>query len=436
METKPQILNDPSQEEIISLIRKGGHIFITGPGGTGKSTIIKKIHSEILNVGITAMTGCAALLLDCKAKTLHSWTGIGLGRDSFEKILEGIQKKRHIKKRWTSTRTLVIDEISMLTPELFELLDGLGRNLRKNPKKLFGGIQLVLVGDFCQLPPVMKDISGDDTRFLFESKLWPEIENYVILNKIWRQTDPIYQKILSEIRFGTISSESETILRTCMNKDWQKEIIRPTLLFSKNYEVDKVNEHNLKAIDSVAHIYKSKKIFDPKRWEDEGFMPEKDSESVLWAFGKLEQDASFVPTLELREGAQVMLNTNYDIESELVNGSRGVIIGFANNGNPIVQFRRGGKHIIEPFTWWSHELPHVGISQIPLRVAYAITIHKSQGASIDSAIIDIGKNTFEYGQAYVALSRVRSLEGLYLHALDVGRIRTHPRVLSFYTMKY
>ena len=421
------VSEDPTSEEILSFVRKGQNILITGPGGTGKSTIVRRIAEEVINVSVTAMTGCAALLLDCRAKTLHSWAGIGIGKDPFEKLLDTIMKKRHVKKRWTSTKTLVIDEVSMLTPELFELLDRLGRSIRKSPSKLFGGIQLVLVGDFCQLPPVATDM-----RFLFESELWSGITNYIVLNKIWRQSDPIYQKILSEVRFGKLTSESETILRSRMNRDWQNEVVRPTLLFSRNYEVDKVNETNLSAISSPVHVFKSQKVIDCSRWEELGLMPGLDSEPVLWALGKLEQDATFVNSLELRDGAQVMLMSNCDIESGLVNGSRGVIAGFTKTGFPIVQFKKGGKHIIEPFTWWSHEMPHVGVKQIPLRVAYAITIHKSQGASIDSAIVDIGKNTFEYGQAYVALSRVRSLEGLYIHAFDVGRIMTHPRVIEFY----
>lgn len=428
------VLEDPSQEEIISLIRKGQNIFITGPGGTGKSTLVRRIADEIINVGITAMTGCAALLLDCKAKTLHSWTGIGLGRDPVAKAVETICKRRYVKKRWVQARTLVIDEVSMLTPDLFEYIDKVGRLLRKCPLKPFGGLQLILVGDFCQLPPVNKDLSGE-ISYLFESELWSCVTQYVVLNKIWRQTDPVYQKVLSEVRLGYLSPESEAILRDRMNRDWRSEPIRPTLLFSRNFDVDKVNDSNLESIENTKEVFKAKTVFDLTRWSSldvDGVPPDADSEQVKWALAKLEQDATYVNTLELKVDAQVMLITNYDTDTGLVNGSRGVITGFAANGFPIVKFKNKVGVIVEPFTWWSHEMPHVGKLQIPLRVAYAITIHKSQGASIDSAIVDIGKNTFEYGQAYVALSRVRSLEGLYLHALDVGRIRTCPRVLEFY----
>jgi ATP-dependent DNA helicase PIF1 len=433
------IIEDPDSETVINLIKSGKNIFLTGPGGTGKSTLIRKITDEIENVNVTAMTGCAALLLDCKAKTLHSWAGIGLGKDPVAKNIETIKKKSYVKKRWTHTRTLIIDEVSMLTPELFERLDEIGRTLRKNPNKPFGGLQLVLVGDFCQLPPVAKDLSGADVdlKFVFESGLWHKtVDTIILLNKIWRQSDPVYQKILGEVRLGSLSDESLAILQSRTNTNWRDDTIQPTLLFSRNFEVDKINEKNLTALSESAHRFKADTIFENKRWYDEqnyGEPAGKGSDIANFAVAKLNQDATYSENLELRLGAQVMLIINLDMDAGLVNGSRGVITGFEPvRGFPYVKFKKGGPRLIEPFIWWSHEFPHIGQQQIPLRVAYAITIHKSQGASIDSAIVDIGKNTFEYGQAYVALSRVRSLEGLHIFALDVSRIRTHPRVLAFY----
>ena len=433
------VVEDPENGEVLNLVRSGKNIFLTGPGGTGKSTLVRQLAEEIDNLNVTAMTGCAALLLDCKAKTLHSWAGIGLGKDPVAKNIENIKKKSYVKKRWTHTRTLIIDEVSMLTPELFERLDEIGRVLRKSPNKPFGGLQLILVGDFCQLPPVSKDLSGADVdlRFVFESPLWQQtISTVVVLNKIWRQADPVYQKILGEVRLGSLSEESETILRSRMNTKWQDETIQPTLLFSRNYEVDKINDKNLTALTESAHHFKADTIFEPTRWYAEqnyGAPATKGSDIANFAVSKLNQDATYAETLELRLGAQVMLIINLDVAAGLVNGSRGVITSFEPvRGFPYVKFKKGGPRLIEPFVWWSHEFPHIGQQQIPLRVAYAITIHKSQGASIDSAIVDIGKNTFEYGQAYVALSRVRSLEGLHIFAFDVSRIRTHPRVLAFY----
>ena len=433
------IYEDPTTSTILRLVSEKRNMLITGPGGTGKSTLIKKLTECHDNLNVTALTGCAALLLDCRAKTLHSWAGIGLGKDTLAKNIEHIKKKPHLKKRWTNARTLVIDEVSMLTPDLFERLDDIGRAIRKEPNRPFGGIHLILVGDFCQLPPIAKDSSGDEieTRFVFESERWDKtVTTVVLLNKIWRQKDPVYQRILSEVRMGNLSLESETILRSRMNTNWQEELIRPTLLFSRNFDVDRVNEKNLNAIVEPVHANTAQIVFDNTRWLSEGHdgpVPDKTSDIVEFAIRKLKIDAPCVEQLELRKGAQVMLLTNTDIEAGLVNGSRGIVVDFEIGSRlPIVKFKRGEPRTIEQCIWWSHEMPHVGLMQVPLRVAYAITIHKSQGASIDSAIVDIGKSTFEYGQAYVALSRVRSLEGLHVYALDPRRIKTHPRVLEFY----
>jgi ATP-dependent DNA helicase PIF1 len=433
-----QVLEDPETEQIMGLIKSGANIFITGPGGTGKSTLVRRIAELVNSVHVTAMTGCAALLLDCAAKTLHSWCGIGLGLDSLEKNIDTIKRKRHIKKRWTTAAALVIDEVSMLTPDLFERLDKIGRAVRtRGAGKPFGGLQLILVGDFCQLPPVTRYGGPADLRFLFESEIWAStIKAIVVLKKIWRQLDPVYQQVLSEVRLGSLSDESEAILRRRMDTDWRSESIKPTVLFSRNTDVDKVNDVNMGALDTSIHTFAAVTVIDKSKWTDaEMTMPDKSSDIFKFAVNKLDTDAPYSAALDLREGAQVMLLTNMDIDKGLVNGSRGIITGFAlvaGRSLPVVKFKKGEPCIIEPYVWYSHDMPHIGRQQIPLRIAYAITIHKSQGASIDSAIVDIGKSTFEYGQAYVALSRVRSLEGLHIYALDVSKIKTHPRVLEFY----
>jgi ATP-dependent DNA helicase PIF1 len=196
------------QRAAFDAIMEGKSIFLTGPGGTGKSFLIKEVYNKLStpghSVSLTAMTGCAALLLHSKAKTLHSWSGIGLGADVVPLLIGKINKSKRAKLHWR-TDTLVIDEVSMLTAELFEKLEEIARKIRKNDRP-FGGLQLVMVGDFFQLPPVSK---GEDTKFVFESPLWKTMGLTThALTEIVRQKNPEFQAILNEARTGSLSKAS------------------------------------------------------------------------------------------------------------------------------------------------------------------------------------------------------------------------------------
>jgi ATP-dependent DNA helicase PIF1 len=206
-------------------------------------------------------------------------------------------------------------------------------------------------------------------------------------------------------------------------------MIRPTLLFSRNADVDAINERNVTALNKPMHGFDAKT--DIVRHEEYPGLDLPGEEQVKRCVQRLDTDANYVPHLELCVGCQVMLITNLDMEAGLVNGSRGVVIEF-REGFPVVQFLHGEPLTIGPHKWVSEEHPYVVRAQIPLRVAYAITIHKSQGATLDCALVDIGTSTFEYGQAYVALSRVRDLESLYIWNLRPERIRAHPTVKTYY----
>lgn len=413
-----------NQEQTAALqaVKDGKNIFLTGAGGTGKSYTINAIvawakEADIL-VAVTAMTGCAALLLN--GRTLHSWAGIGLGCDSPSELALSIEKNTRARSNWVSTSILIIDEISMITPELLEKLDLIARRLRKEPEKAFGGLRLVLSGDFCQLPPV------GSQAFAFESKIWSSLIDEVhTLTQIERQRDPTFQHILTEARLGALSLESLTILKGRMGLDWSASVdgIRPTLIYSRNTDVDKINRANMEALVTESRVFHVETVY--KSMIVKG-MDRKATDAELH---RLDADAPYEPVLELKVGAQVMMIKNQP-ERGLMNGSRGVITGFSPSGLPMVRFRETGACIIERASWF---LPHqnVGRSQIPLKIAYAITIHKSQGASLDSALIDIGNSIFEYGQAYVALSRVRSLEGLFIHRLQPTAIVCHPKLRAF-----
>jgi len=426
----------PEQEKALDLVKEGKNIFLTGPAGAGKSYLLRTITEWAAASGkvlaLTALTGCAAILLGSQAKTLHSWAAVGLGKEPVATMVANIGRNYFNKRRWLKTHILVIDEISMMTPDFFEKLDQVARLVRRRAKP-FGGLQLVLCGDFYQLPPVSRGISGEmPGRFAFESPLWSTCGlQTVLLKQIERQKDPVFQNLLNECRVGEISPESVTALKARIGLNWKKHVIKPTLLFSKNADVDNINEKNLQALKKPLRTFTASTMTGPKIEQGASLDPPS-KEQVDHLVNRLDLDSSYSPTLELCEGCQVMLLTNLSVEEGLVNGSRGVITEFTPEGLPVVQFLRGLPKPIEHHSWVSPD--HSGISrrQIPLRVAYAITIHKSQGATLDCALVDIGDSTFEYGQAYVALSRVRDLESLFVYALDPTKIIAHPAVKTFY----
>jgi ATP-dependent DNA helicase PIF1 len=434
------VLNQ-EQRAAFASVQRGKTIFITGAGGTGKSFLIDKIvqwakeHKKVISV--TAMTGCAAFLLyslyedtkeetekkPIKATTLHSWAGVGLAQNPIQELISLLAKKRKAQCRWKKTEILIIDEVSMLTEEFLLKLDAIGKHVRKRPAQFMGGIQVIFLGDFCQLPPVTKG----SPAFVFHCDIWKkEVKETYELVQNERQHEEQFQHILQEARFGSLSSESIAILKQRIGLPWKEKEIRPTLLLSRRCSVDSINKLNLDALVGEEHIYEvttvTTALFHGNLLDGE----------LHRAIEKLDKEASYETTLRLKTGAQVMHITNNPLK-ELVNGSRGVIMGFTFGGYPIVRFfHRDEPIVIERTTWSIPDVGGVERSQLPLIIAYAITIHKSQGSTLDTALIDIGTDTFEYGQAYVALSRVRSLEGLYIWKMDPSKIRCHPAVRSYY----
>ncbi len=432
---------NPEQQDALQHVLDGRSVFLTGPGGTGKSFLIRRI-TEVLSeknkkVAVTALTGCAALLLGKEAKTIHSWAGIGLGRDPADKIVHEIKTKpwkNKVLRRWLLTHVLIIDEISMMTPQLLELLDQVGRMLRRQEKPL-GGIQLVMVGDFFQLPPVVKKDEFESEikqQFVFESPLWDELGLYVIqLNQIMRQADPVFQGILNEARWGTLYKDSQKQLLARQKDEWQTLQIKPTLLFSRRAEVEMINERNLSALKGPLKRFEAKTVLDATLAKGITL----NSPEVRHVLSRLDRDAPYKATLEVKEGAQVMLIYNLDQENGLVNGSRGVITGFSDTvpSYPMVLFKdKAAPIMVAPQSWESEDVEGLKRSQVPLILAYAVTIHKCQGATLDSALIDIGPSTFEVGQAYVALSRVKSLDSLYIYDMDPKAFKAHPKVCRYY----
>ena len=412
------------QDAALDYIKDDYNILITGPAGSGKSYLIGEIvrwfNTLKKQIGITAMTGSAAYLID--GKTLHSWAGIDLGDKPVDDLCKKILKKPQLKSRWVYTKALIIDEVSMLTDELFDKLNIIGQTIRKNDLP-FGGIQLILVGDFFQLPPV-----STKTSFCFQSVNWAEtIHIYIELKEIIRQTDVKFQNCLNELRIGECSKKTAKILKKCMTKSREfKDGILPTKLFSTRTNVSKINEERLLELGSTIHTHEAITIIEPLGEEYIEYYSDELSK-------RLDRDCQAVTNLKLAIGAQVVLLTNLSQNEGLVNGSRGIIISY-EEGNPVVLFVNGIKKTITSHNWELEEENRCKVIkiQIPLQLAWAVTIHKCQGMSLDLVEVDIGSSIFEYGQSYTALSRVRSLEGLYIVNLDITKIKAHPKAIKFY----
>ena len=406
-------LLSPSQQQAYDLFTKGKNIFISGQAGTGKSFIIDMMykHAKHTNkkINVTALTGCAALLLNMKATTIHSWGGIGIGGE-VSTLISNIRKYKKVDN-WL-TDILIVDEVSMMSKSLFELLDTIGKKLRKSIKP-FGGIQLVFCGDFYQLPPI-------DDSFCFESELWKEtFHKTIIFTKNYRQQDDGFQKVLNEVREGNISPEGCKLLLECTKKI-AGEGIKPTIIYPTKRLADQVNQFENLTIEGGSQLYKSYKsttIGHISLELDKQIQNQKGEESIT-----------------LKIGSQVMCIVNLDQDIGVVNGSQGIVINFHNESGinfPVVQFKTC-KMIIKPHLWKNDKYENEGVYQVPLILSWAITIHKAQGISLDEAMINIGSSVFEYGQTYVALSRVRTQEGLYIKSLDISRIKANPKVVEFY----
>ncbi len=443
-------LMTPEQQIAYNFILEGKNVFLTGPGGTGKSYFIDQLRRRLpeewpkCKIGVTALTGCAAILLGHGAKTIHSWAGIGLGKGTVSEIVLSIKKNRKATSNWLTTRLLIIDEISMMSAELFDKLNEVAQKVRRSSAP-FGGLQLLLCGDFYQLPPVIDSVPGSAVKpeiFAFEAASWSSVVNEkVVLTLVHRQKDSVFRELLERVRCGTITPEDADLLRSRKGLDWSTNAIKPTLLFPVRSRVDAINNANLKALTGESIIWKAKTIFTaPGGGAGDTSVatkfPKEELDKIVTFYDK---DAPYDETLELRLGAQVMLITNLSLDTGLVNGSRGVVVGFNTSGPeplPIVQFINGRNEVITRNSWViddnDNTLKYINRSQIPLRLAYAVTIHKVQGATLDCALIDIGKTTFEFGQAYVALSRVKSLDALYIYDFNESAIRAHPKVKEFY----
>ena len=446
-------LNELSVEQRIAFQKyiNGENLFITGPGGTGKSRLIKHFVQYATKIGkpvsVCAMTGCAAILLECNAKTLHSWSGIKLANGDPAAIVSRVIKNKTSVANWKKVAVLILDEISMLSAKLIAIIDELGRRIRRIPVP-FGGIQVIFTGDFFQLPPVPTDGEPDTELFCFESPVWSKTfkpENIIQLTTMFRQADPVYIDILNQIRVGVLDENKKRILQSYVGREYKPELHEncvPTKLFAIRSKTDYVNNTMFAKLAGLEHVYEIVKKTDCLTHiaTDQAIDPfvlrscaQLTKEDLKFETDFIIQNSPCQQVLRLKIGTAVMCSVNIDMDMNICNGSQGVVIGFTEKSNdPIVKFTNGVVRTMVPHYWQSENVPIVAIGQIPLCLAWALTIHKIQGTTLDMAEIDIGQSIFEYGQSYVALSRVKSLEGLYLSAFHPHKIKANPKVIAFY----
>jgi ATP-dependent DNA helicase PIF1 len=423
---------------------QGHNIFITGPGGAGKSELIRLIYkhanSRFKDIHVTALTGCASILLNCKAKTLHSWAGIGLGNSSIENLILKVKKNKFLKAIWKDTDILVVDEVSMLSLKLFNMLNAIGRAVRGNQKP-FGGIQLIFSGDFYQLPPVGDHLEPDTQRFCFESDDWNSVfhrDCQIELKKIFRQTDEIYSTILNQIREGKIKRKSNDLLLGYVGRKISPDLVaEPTKLFPTKNKVEQINFMRMSSLHNDEKEFKIKYLKDLEMTKGEKEIRRQFTEQdIQLELDFLASNLMCEKDTKLKVGAQVMCIVNIKSEQGdilICNGSQGIIKEFCEfTGSPKVKFNNGIEMIMVRHIWASDKIPGIGVSQVPLILSWALTIHKSQGATLDAAEIDVGSGIFECGQTYVALSRVKSLNGLYLTSFDAKRIKINKKVKEYY----
>lgn len=413
-------LNEEQQAIFDAVVIEKKNVYFDGEAGTGKSFTFVEIAKALFDIyggqlRVTASTGVAAV--NVNGTTLHKWSGLGLMDDTLEKMIKNANK---LKKIWLLTKVLMIEEISMITGEMMDKIDKIAKAVRGNTLP-FGGIQVVLCGDFSQLPPVKKIEEG----FCFEAECWETFaENSFRLKQVYRQKDEKFLKILKELRTGNLSEESCDILLSRVVGSVEDipsiDGIKPTILFCRRDEAEKLNKERLDELKGAKKTFFAE---DKCKKTPEG----------MAGLRNLQADCQASAELTLKVGAQVMLLKNLKVKDGLCNGSRGVVKGYFGQ-YPVVKFMNGIRTTIEPAQWHqgNSNSPDATRSQIPLALAWAITIHKAQGMQLQFMGTDIS-NAFEEGQAYVAISRCESLENLYLlNAFDPDKVRASQKVSDFH----
>lgn len=413
-----------TQDEALNILKTGANVFLTGEPGSGKTHTVNEyvnyLHSYNIEPAITASTGIAATHIG--GMTIHSWSGIGIKNKLDKYELDKIAGTEYVSKRLRRTKILIIDEVSMLSAETLTMVDAVCREVKQNSEP-FGGLQVVFVGDFFQLPPIVKAERGDNyqdtlmespvARFACDSPAWERARPIVCyLTEQHRQDDKTFLSILSSIRTNDFNEDHMVHIekRKITHSSAPTGIPK---LFSHNADVDRVNDDTLSKIESEIRVF------------------EMSSQGAPALVAGLIKGCLSPEKLTLKVGASVMFTKNNPREG-FVNGTLGTVVGFGStSGHPLVKTVNGATIETAPLEWAVEEngVVRARITQVPLRLAWAITVHKSQGMSLDAAVMDLS-SVFEFGQGYVALSRVRRLSGLHLLGWNERTFQVHPEILE------
>lgn len=449
-----------SQNSVLERVLNGENVFMTGGAGTGKSHVIRVVVDEFTKRGkrvvLTASTGIAAVNIG--GITMHSALGLGLADEPLSDLIRKA-KRNKLKNKWKDVDLLIIDEISMVSPDFFEKFEGVLSAILTDQRERrlclpppFGGLQVLVSGDFFQLPPVIKrgDESSDSEEtpleFCFQHqdfiRAFPP-EHTVVLQEIFRQDSPEFAAMLSRIRVGE-STESDilTVSNRVNAEISPPHNILPTVMHSYRADVEGYNAEKLDELPFEPTTYTAEFCYSldeesaRNRVDQSAEIPAR----ILKKFQKVKDDirknAPVETVLELKPKAQVLLCANLSPEDGLVNGTRGIITKIMKSGLPVVRFANGIKAVISPYTWPSrvgHD-GYVAYTQIPLRLGWAVTIHKSQGMTLDFLRINLGSTIFTHGQAYVALSRAKTIEGLTITDFCASSFRVNPTVKQYYDL--
>lgn len=413
-----------TQSQALAILETGANVFLTGEPGSGKTHTVNEyvayLRARGVEPAITASTGIAATHIG--GMTIHSWSGIGIKTKLGRHDLNKIASNERIEKRVQRAKVLVIDEVSMLSPGTLLMVDAVCREIKQRSEP-FGGIQVVLVGDFFQLPPIVRTESENDAqvslieglpaRFAYDSPVWKRADLTVCyLTEQHRQDDGDFLALLSAIRQNVFGDDHLRRIETRKIKPHIAPKDAPKL-FSHNVDVDRVNDGMLAKLSGESKDF---------------FMSSQGPAAPVTA---LKKSCLSPENLHLKIGAAVMFTKN-NPKDGFVNGTLGAVEGFDKyDGHPIIRTRGGKRIAVMPMNWTVEEngKARARITQLPLRLAWAITVHKSQGMSLDEAVMDLG-DVFEFGQGYVALSRVRRLSGLYLLGWNSRAFQVHPEVLA------